>query len=148
MFLLLRPEFPPVSPLFQSRTMPEGPLLFAISIQRRTPSPEEDAFCDKTLLKSKLLLAVMKFVSIASHSIWGKETHSASMWVMQKVKSEKETGGNWSTAQDPSQASCQQGGSILHAAAQLGRLAISLSAKPTQQEKLLGKDTAEETSEN
>lgn len=62
------------SPQFSCLT--SGPLLFAISIHCMTLSPEEDAccdtLCDKTVLKSKLLLAVMKFIFIASHGLWEK----------------------------------------------------------------------------
>lgn len=49
-----------------------------------------------------------------------------------------------SATQSSSQASCQQNGSILHAEAQLGRLAISFTTNQTKQKKLLWKDTAKE----
>lgn len=103
--LLLRCEgnalvFTPLrnSPHFSCLTW--GPLLSAISNHCMTPAPEDaccDTVCDKTALKSKLPLVVMKFIFIASHGIWDKKTHLASVWVMQKAKSEKETGGNWYT---------------------------------------------------
>lgn len=104
--------FAPLRNSPQCSCLTSGHLLSAISIRCMTPSPEEDAccytFCGKTLLKSKLLLAVMKFVSIASHGIWEKKTHSVSMWVTQKVKSEKETGGNWYTCYYKTETSMRQ----------------------------------------
>lgn len=38
----------------------------------------------------------------------GKKTHSASVWVMQKVKSEKETRGNWYACYYKAEANMRQ----------------------------------------
>lgn len=77
-----------------------------------TPFPEEDTcrytFYDRIVLESKLLLAVIKLIFIASHSIWEKKKHSASVWVTQKVKSEKETGEKWNTCYYKTQINMRQ----------------------------------------